>query len=195
MTTGRWRFRKLQMLKQGDQCQVSQENVQQSRQSQMKNEMHETTPSIEQFVLYVPRMKILNCKRKQLFHEVEIMKLKKHKNSCHPTIPVDEVKRNIVFFNHASVPKSLRERKSKEQPALHTDGAAKRPEPCDAEPGETTAANNLSVTDQPESGNEDHYSNGEQEGVDHSQLSQNAEYSGSDSIKSPATTMQNTRDF
>ena len=98
-------------------------------------------------------------------------------------------------FNHASVPKSLRERKSKEQPALHTDGAAKRPEPCDAEPGETTAANNLSVTEQPESGNEDHYSNGEQEGVNHSQLSQNAEYSGSDSIRSPATTMQNTRDF
>ena len=121
--------------------------------------------------------------------------IKKHKNSCHPTIPVDEVKRNIVPFNHASVPKSLRERKSKEQPALHTDGGAKRPEPCDAEPGETTAANNLSVTEQPESGNEDHYSNGEQEGVDHSQLSQNAEYSGSDSIRSPATTMQNTRDF
>ena len=42
--------------------------------------MHATTPNItEQFVLYVLRMTILNSKKENLFHGVEIIKLKHRK--------------------------------------------------------------------------------------------------------------------
>ena len=118
--------------------------------------------------------------------------IKRHKTSCHPNIPVAEVKRNIVPFNHASVPKSLREKKPQEKPASSTIScnsvkATEQPEPH-SQPDETTVRDHSSVAGQPEPGNDDHDSNSEQVEVHHSDHCQNASYSGSNNIGSPAKT-------
>ena len=68
--------------------------------------------------------------------------------------------------------------------------ATEQPEPH-SQSDATTARDNSSVTGQPEPGNDDHDGNSEQVEVHHSDYCQNASYSGSNKIGSPAKTRPN----